>query len=400
VTTPTLEADPACPDAGIEAAPPARSRDLVVRRQPFADIPRETWDRAAARNPWATPFASWAFHRAWWDGYGENAHEQTLVVVDPASPSADPAAIVPLMHRHAVEPSDASTHTQIRHAARAPLTSLPPATKTVFFGASYHADYATILGAPADRHAVAEAVAASLASDTALDPAHPMDWDAIDLRRLRCGDPSGEALATAFQGRAGGKAWTVDVEREDVCPVATIPPGVDFDGYLATLTKHHRHEIRRKLRRARGLGDVKLVESMEPIADLDVFVDIHQRRWGDEGLFPPTPGGEQSRTFLRRLFELAAPSGQVRLSFLSVGARRVGAAIHFQTADTIYYYNAGIEPEARELSPGVLLVERLFQRAIEAGVRRFDFMRGNEAYKYEWGGVDEPIQRVLVRRNG
>jgi CelD/BcsL family acetyltransferase involved in cellulose biosynthesis len=27
-----------------------------------------------------------------------------------------------------------------------------------------------------------------------------------------------------------------------------------------------------------------------------------------------------------------------------------------------------------------------------------DFLRGDEAYKYEWGAVDRPIQRMLVRR--
>ncbi len=32
------------------------------------------------------------------------------------------------------------------------------------------------------------------------------------------------------------------------------------------------------------------------------------------------------------------------------------------------------------------------------GVRRLDFLRGDEPYKYDWGAVDEPIQRLLVRR--
>ena len=32
-------------------------------------------------------------------------------------------------------------------------------------------------------------------------------------------------------------------------------------------------------------------------------------------------------------------------------------------------------------------------------VTRLDFLRGDEPYKYEWGAVDEPIQRLLVRRN-
>ena len=33
-------------------------------------------------------------------------------------------------------------------------------------------------------------------------------------------------------------------------------------------------------------------------------------------------------------------------------------------------------------------------------MRRLDFLRGDEGYKYEWGAMDEPIQRLLVRRRG
>jgi len=36
--------------------------------------------------------------------------------------------------------------------------------------------------------------------------------------------------------------------------------------------------------------------------------------------------------------------------------------------------------------------------SMEAGRRRFDFLRGNEPYKYEWGAVDEPVHRLLVTR--
>ena len=37
-------------------------------------------------------------------------------------------------------------------------------------------------------------------------------------------------------------------------------------------------------------------------------------------------------------------------------------------------------------------------RAIDTGKCRVDLMRGDEGYKYEWGAVDEPIQRLLIRR--
>ena len=206
------------------------------------------------------------------------------------------------------------------------------------------------------------------------------------------------ALETAFGRREQACGWTVSTEQEDVCPVVTLTAGASFDDYLGTLGKKERHEIRRKVRRAEAVGEIRLQDSTEPLADLPAFIELHQRRWGDRGLFPDTPGGEQSRVFARRLFELFAADGPLRLSFLTVGERRIAAGIAFETPGAIYYYNAGVDPDARELSPGVLMVERYMRRAIERGIPRVDFLRGDEPYKYEWGAVDEPIQRVLVRR--
>jgi CelD/BcsL family acetyltransferase involved in cellulose biosynthesis len=215
---------------------------------------------------------------------------------------------------------------------------------------------------------------------------------------MRCADPTGEALALAFRRREVAEGWTLNLEREDACPVVALPAGGSIDGFLATLSKKVRHEIRRKVRRAEAAGPVELVESRDPVADLEAFIDLHQRRWGEDGLFPPTIGGLQSRAFVRRLFELFGPDGAARLSFLTVAGRRVAAALTFEGPDVVLYYNAGVDPDARELSPGVVLVERLIRRALERGQRRFDFLRGDEDYKYEWGGADEPIQRLLVRR--
>ncbi len=143
---------------------------------------------------------------------------------------------------------------------------------------------------------------------------------------------------------------------------------------------------------------MRLEPSANPIDDLDAFVELHQKRWGVEGLFPPTKGGAASRRFFAGLFEDCAPSGIVDLSFLTVGGRRVAAGVTFDDGQSVYYYNAGVEPDARELSPGVVMVALYIQRAIELGRTRLDFLRGDEPYKYEWGGVDAPIERLLVQR--
>lgn len=395
MTAPALDAEPACPGAA-EALPDTTDRalgTLRAERRPFDGFSREEWDDLAERTPWATPFSSWAFQRAWWDAYSTNAHEETLAVVRADAPSgAAPVAIVPLMHRHEVEPSDALTHTRMRHGRDLALTQVPPTATAVFFGASYHADYATILADPVDLPAVAAATADYLAGPDA------DDWDVVDLRRLRCADPAGDHLAAALGALEMVNAWTLNVEREDVCPVVTFPDGVDIEGFLSTLGKKERHEIRRKVRRAQAVGEIRLEDAADPLKDLEAFIELHQKRWGEDGLFPATRGGEQSRVFIRRLFELFGPDGPLRLTFLTVGGRCIASGIHIQTADRLLYYNAGVDPDARDLSPGVLMIHAYVARALAQGTRQMDFLRGNESYKYEWGAVDEPIQRLLVRR--
>ncbi len=394
MTSLTLDAEPACPEADRDRTAAPAPSTLRVERRSIDDIPRATWDALAAVTPWSTPFSGWAFQRAWWDAYRANAHEETLVLVQSdAASGADPVAILPLMHRHEVEPGEGPLHTKMRHGAPSELTPVEPTATAVFFGASYHADYATILAAPADLPAVSDAFVDYLAG-----PADRRPWDVVDLRRLRCGDPAADALAAAFGAREMAEGWTLNVEREDVCPVVALPVGADIETFLSTLGKKDRHEIRRKVRRAEAVGEVRLDVSPDPLADLEAFIELHQKKWAANGLFPDTPGGAQSRVLFQRLFELHGPDGPLRMSFLSVGGRRIAAGVYFETNEGYLYYNAGVDHDAMELSPGILLIYNLIARALAAGVPRFDFLRGNESYKYAWGAVDEPIQRLLVRR--
>jgi CelD/BcsL family acetyltransferase involved in cellulose biosynthesis len=44
-----------------------------------------------------------------------------------------------------------------------------------------------------------------------------------------------------------------------------------------------------------------------------------------------------------------------------------------------------------------VLLAHLLQMAIEQGKNEFDFMRGDETYKYKYGAVDRFIVRAIIR---
>jgi CelD/BcsL family acetyltransferase involved in cellulose biosynthesis len=371
---------------------------LVARPVAFDAIDRVTWDRLFAATTRASSFSLWTVHRAWWDAYGDTAHEQYLAVVARSDPGSL-RGIVPLMHRHEVEPDDAATATKLRHA---PLAARPvaPSAKAVFFGASYHADYATLLAASGDLADVARALVEALAAEP--DATHgDRVWDVVDLRRLRGDDPALPALQHAFEAGARREGWRVTREQEDVCPVLTLPLNGGWESFLDTLDKKARHEIRRKIRRAEAGGE-NVFELVEPTPDaVDEFIALHQARWGAEGLFPDTPGGARSRRFIHRLAELESAEGPARhlqLGRFRVGGRSIFFGVGFDDGAECLFYNAGLDADARDLSPGVTGTAAYLRDRLAAGRRRFDFLRGDEAYKYEWGAVDEPIYRLLVER--
>jgi hypothetical protein len=399
----TLRCYPPAQAVDCALSPNPRPARPVARRLPFSAIPRAAWDRLLAVTARPTPFSDWAFHRAWWDAYGPAAHDDYMVCVFPLAAAAVPAvdpdsvvAIAPLMHRHEVEPDDALVRTTIRHKAGIPATTVVATAKAVFFGASYHADYATLLCAPDDLPAAAMAVVEALAAGP--DLAHgSQDWDVVDLRRLHQDDPALEALETAFRTAAPGYGWSVLREVEDVCPVLRLET-TDWEVFLSTLDAKDRHEIRRKMRRAEAAGEVRFEIIRDPLVFVDEFIAIHQARWGQDGLFPDTEGGARSRRFLSRLAELEGPGGPLVFGRLTVGGTTIFASAAFHQGDTAYFYNAGSAPAARHLSPGVVGVAWYLRERLAAGCRRFDFLRGREPYKYQWGAVDETIYRLLVTR--
>lgn len=221
--------------------------------------------------------------------------------------------------------------------------------------------------------------------------AHTDDWDEAQFCNIPEESPTLERLPALVEAR--GLAATI--EEEDVCPQFAVPD--TFENYLARLDSKRRHELRRKLRRATGQADWYIVGSEHDLAaEIERFLDLMAASSPEKRQFLEDAG---HREFIRTVMPRLAAHGWLQLAFLTVGKEAVASYLNFDYQGRILVYNSGLEPGRHaQLSPGIVLLAYVVEHAIEQQRRVFDFMRGDEPYKYDMGGQDTRICRLTIRR--
>jgi CelD/BcsL family acetyltransferase involved in cellulose biosynthesis len=93
-------------------------------------------------------------------------------------------------------------------------------------------------------------------------------------------------------------------------------------------------------------------------------------------------------------------TGWLQLSFIEVNGEVAASMFCFDYNDSVMVYNSGYDPyKYAELSPGIVLLSYCIRHAIEIGKRKFDFMQGDEEYKYRFGGQDTRVYRITAHRS-
>lgn len=219
---------------------------------------------------------------------------------------------------------------------------------------------------------------------------HRARWDRLALCNIAAASPTLRylpELATRW-------GWTVTDNHEDVCPVIVLP--ATWEEYLAGLAKHQRHEVRRKLRRVGEEAEaVRRVhtEVADLEAALEVFLRLHRLSHVDKATFMD----ERMTAFFWAMTRVMGEQGYVELNTLELDGVPAAAMYNFRYHDRLLVYNSGYDPGLRpNLSSGIVLLSQCIQDAIERGLRVFDFLQGNEEYKYRFGAADTELRRLSI----
>ena len=219
-----------------------------------------------------------------------------------------------------------------------------------------------------------------------------MEWNSIELDSLL---PQSLALKY-FVPLARQKGYQVEIKQTNVSPQLLLPQS--WEDYLALLKTKDRHELRRKLRRLEQTQAVNYYTITEkellPQA-MESFFELFQLSDAEKAHFMT----DRKREFFTTMVSSLAEKGNIRLSFMEVGGVRTSSTLCFDYNNDIYLYNSAYDPAYSSLSVSLLLKVFNIRDAINSGKKRFDFLSGNEPYKYDLGGQDVPVYRCVISRS-
>lgn len=216
----------------------------------------------------------------------------------------------------------------------------------------------------------------------------------LNLARLR---PDSTAAGLLLE-LARERGLAVEVEPVGVS-LETKLPG-QWDDYLAGLSKKRRHEVRRKMRRLSEAGQVRFscAQTPDQVAEAGpIFMDLFRKSRTDKEQFM-TPARE---SFFNSLISSTARAGILRLFTLVINDQPAATSLCFDHNQTRYLYNNGYDPGFKSLSVGMLCKVLSLKDAIENRLDRYDFLNGDEPYKYRLGGHEvELIGGSIILQSG
>jgi CelD/BcsL family acetyltransferase involved in cellulose biosynthesis len=359
-------------------APPAPPLRCTVLTDPGAlEAQRGAWldllERSAANEPMLSP--TWLLN--WWRIYGTSAGRTVRVGL-----FFDGDRLVGLAPLHA---------RRHRHRFGIPFRRLEPLGSDVDEGDGVGSDY---LGVIAERGAEAR-VAGALAAGVAGGAFGP--WDEVVVPVLN-GDTAWPALLTDVFRAAGFTAGWVETTQ---APYLRLPAA--WSEYLQSLPSKKRRSLQYAERDleawAGGPPEVRWVRTP---ADLDegkrVLAALHSERWtaaGKTGAF----AAARFQAFHDAVLPEWLAAGALELAWLTACGEPLAACYNIHWDNKVYFYQSGRKPDLPgKVRPGIVLLNRLIQAAIQAGRREYDFLGDPTQYKLLFTTTTRPLVQFRAAR--
>ncbi len=215
------------------------------------------------------------------------------------------------------------------------------------------------------------------------------DWDICNWQDLNVNTP--------LQLLTSGDEFTVSLQPDTDCAETIFRGG--FGQWYERRPHGLRRNVRRYLERARSIGEPEFCVIREAEPELvEALIALHAARWqkrGESGMI----ARNCSALFLREVLASFAARDMLRFFILRFRGEVAAVIAAFPYRNALFSYLSAFDPQYEQLGFGRILLYYSLRHAFQLRYQSWNFLRGSEPYKFDWGARRIPKCRVIVTRN-
>lgn len=213
------------------------------------------------------------------------------------------------------------------------------------------------------------------------------DWRSLHLDGLL----AGSALSRAFADGARRDHYPAFVQLTSRAPYMLL------DRFEDRIDRELRRALRRRSKRLDGV-EFERVTRFDPEAVEDL-ITLEASGWkAEQGT--AIGSSAATRAFYEQLIAAFAARGQLSLSFLRAGGRRIAVQLALEDEDACYLLKIGHDPAHRAAGPGHLLIHHYAVDARARGRSRLEFLGQESRDKRQWTDQSHQRVRLIIYRHG
>ena len=333
---------------------------------------QDNWNAVYAADPESQFFLSWDYLAQIFAQQNDN---WCVIAVGPTSASAAYHAFMPLRLRERYSNSRNRTIVEIHMA-----------------GSFSWADYTGFVCHPDYETAIAKLAVA----------VRDMHWQRLFLKNICASEARLSLFISHFEAadfRSTHRTRTGETDGINllVSPRVTLPN--NFDDYLTSrLSTNTRQKIRRILRKVENSEQLEIVESNaeQHTRDIAAVIALWKLRWAGRKGDNVDSLAQQYGDIVRQ----SSAAGTLYLPLLWHEGKLVAGMASFVDwrKKTLLFFVTGRDETFSMVPAGLALHAHSIRWAIANGFQTYDFLRGDEGYKYSFGATDQHIKYIVIDR--
>ena len=214
-----------------------------------------------------------------------------------------------------------------------------------------------------------------------------LSWNEIELLSI----PENSLNIDLLERLSGDFGFSFEASVLETSPGKYLPE--TWEEYISGLSKKNRHELKRKFKRIQEQGyEFYICQESDLLNSLSDFFRLHKLSSVDKFDFM-TPEREK---FFTEIAIHHMKNKQMNLSFVEMDGVRVATSFCFDYGNSTFLYNSGYDRDFSSLSVGLICNALVIKSSINQGKKFFDFLRGDERYKYHLGGTDKSVYKIVL----